>query len=490
MKSIIRILALSVVFLPFALQSQTKEIYIPDLSDVNLTADTLPSFPGGSAALSEYLSRNIKYPVRAMENNESGKVIVRFVVENNGRITRAHIIKSVSYYLDEEALRLVNSMPKWIPGKIDGKDVAVAQLIPFEFKNPEDENKVFEVIEIPPTFQGGDNALIKYISKTTQYPDSAKKNNIQGRVIVKFVVWKDGSIRDVEVVRGVEESLDKEAVRVVSSMPNWIPGKQSGKNVNCKFFIPINFFNGTGDDNLSKNNIDKTKKMTGFLQTIIVDDRKISNPDFPGGADSLNTFLKKNMIYPEVALKDKKEGMVEIAAKIDKTGKITKSWVLNTTAKDFSKEALRLVSLMPTFNPRTVNGKAEKCEIVLSIPFLLSREPIKADSLFDENNIVYIKTEIPPTFPGGDNELMKFLCENVKYPVLAQENNIQGSVLCQFIVRKDGSLTDIKVFKKVDPNLDNEAIRIIKNMPKWIPGKIAGKNVNSRYFVPVNFRLE
>jgi protein TonB len=105
----------------------------------------------------------------------------------------------------------------------------------------EEEQKVFDYAEQMPSFPGGQGALNEYLSKTIRYPVAAEENGIQGRVIVQFVVEKDGSITDVRVVRSVDPSLDKEAVRVAKSMPRWIPGKQNGSAVRVKFTLPVSF---------------------------------------------------------------------------------------------------------------------------------------------------------------------------------------------------------------------------------------------------------
>ena len=99
--------------------------------------------------------------------------------------------------------------------------------------------------------------------------------------------------------------------------------------------------------------------------------------------------------------------------------------------------------------------------------------------------------ETMPEFPGGQAELFKYLSENVKYPVIAQENGIQGRVICQFVVNKDGSIVDVEVVRSGgDASLDKEAVRVIKSMPKWKPGKQRGKAVRVKYTVPVNFKLQ
>lgn len=105
----------------------------------------------------------------------------------------------------------------------------------------EEENKVFDIVEQQPMFPGGQTALMKYLSEHTKYPVVAQENGVQGRVTVQFVVEKDGSISDVHVLRGVDPSLDKEAVRVVKSMPRWTPGKQNGINVRVNYRVPVLF---------------------------------------------------------------------------------------------------------------------------------------------------------------------------------------------------------------------------------------------------------
>lgn len=105
----------------------------------------------------------------------------------------------------------------------------------------EEENKVFDIVEQQPLFPGGPAALMKYLTEHTKYPVVAQENGVQGRVTVQFVVEKDGSISDVHVLRGVDPSLDKEAVRVVKSMPRWTPGKQNGITVRVNYRVPVLF---------------------------------------------------------------------------------------------------------------------------------------------------------------------------------------------------------------------------------------------------------
>jgi len=125
-------------------------------------------------------------------------------------------------------------------------------------------------------------------------------------------------------------------------------------------------------------------------------------------------------------------------------------------------------------------GEVLKAKEVIAEP-----EPPKV-----EETKVFDVVEQMPSFPGGQGALMSWLGSNIKYPVVAEENGVQGRVVCTFVVERDGSITDVKVVRGVDPSLDKEAVRVLKAMPKWIPGKQNGSAVRVKYTVPVTFRLQ
>lgn len=121
----------------------------------------------------------------------------------------------------------------------DTNDIVVATESPADIIPPEPEIKVF--VEEMPMFPGGDAALLDYIQKNTVYPEEAIEIGIEGRVVLKFVVTKDGSVGKIEILKGVDPLIDKEAIRVVGTLPKFIPGKQSGKPVNVWFSVPVLF---------------------------------------------------------------------------------------------------------------------------------------------------------------------------------------------------------------------------------------------------------
>ena len=169
------------------------------------------------------------------------------------------MIRGVSPELNEEALRVINSMPVWSPGKQRGKAVNVKYTVPVTFrlsggkkktssrivqrqiKEVDTSGRVFTVVQQMPEFTGGQASLLKYLATRIKYPAIAQENGIQGRVSCSFVVDTDGSLKNIEVIRGIDPSLDREAVRVIREMPKWNPGVQNNMAVAVKYTVPVTF---------------------------------------------------------------------------------------------------------------------------------------------------------------------------------------------------------------------------------------------------------
>ena len=299
-----------------------------------------PRFPGGEIELMKFISRNVKYPAEARDKHVQGRVILTFIVEKDGSISNVRVARPVDPSLDAEAIRVVQSMPKWEPAKQRGQAVRVRYTVPIQFrlqgdnsvatdsktsdkdvmvvgydsktqekpivemqkrlvvrddikplmiidgkevtsldnidgndiasmtvlKNPESLKEfgekgkdgvilittkahektssgedALEVVEEMPEFPGGEIELMKFISRNVKYPDDAKEAGKAGRVIVKFVIDKDGSISDATILRSVYPSIDAEALRVVNAMPKWNPGKVKGEPVKVKYTLPLTF---------------------------------------------------------------------------------------------------------------------------------------------------------------------------------------------------------------------------------------------------------
>ena len=222
--------------------------------------DEMPQYPGGEAAMMKFVAENVKYPQEAKDKDIAGRVFVGFVVEKDGSISNVKVLRGIGGGCDEEAVRVISSMPKWKPGIKDGKPVRVSYMMPLTFKLTEgqpakpskksdtnkpdmkpDKNGVYQIVEEMPVFPGGEQALMDYVSKNVVYPQEAQEKGISGRVFVSFIVEKDGSVNEVKVMRGIGGGCDEESVRVIKAMPKWKPGKMKGKPVRVSYMMPITF---------------------------------------------------------------------------------------------------------------------------------------------------------------------------------------------------------------------------------------------------------
>ncbi|MBQ0034392.1 MAG: energy transducer TonB [Bacteroidales bacterium] len=205
----------------FAANAQT-ETNFEDEQATYYVMEKMPEFPGGQGKLFRFIYDNLQYPMLEAAQRHQGKTICQFVVERDGSISNVEIVRSSGYEaLDNEALRIISLMPKWNPGGfLRGGELETRRIkytIPITFK--------LEPIIVQPQFPGGADAQQAYLTKNMKYPKDAKKALLEGTAICQFKIAEDGSVKEPEVfVSAGSESLDKEALRLVSTMPKWTPG--------------------------------------------------------------------------------------------------------------------------------------------------------------------------------------------------------------------------------------------------------------------------
>ena len=212
-------------------------------------------------------------------------------------------------------------------------------------------------------------------------------------------------------------------------------------------------------------------------------------PVFPGDESALMNFLKENIKYPVEAQAKGIQGRVVCGFIVKKNGIVDSVKVLRSVHSSLDAEAVRVIKAMPNWKPGTQRGKNVNVRFTLPINFALDNKKNKAESLGNED-VTFMVVETMPVFPGGDGALMKFLRENIKYPSEAQKMGIQGRIICQFVIEKDGSISDVTVVRSVNEHLDAEAVRVIKAMPNWTPGEQRGVKVRVKYTLPINFNLD
>ena len=224
-----------------SLSSKSREMN----EQVFTVVEKMPSFPGGDAELLKYIATNIKYPKESQDNGEQGRVICSFIVGRDGSVNNPEVLRGVTPLLNEEAVRVINTMPRWNPGMQRGKAVAVKYTVAMTGRLmsavEEAKGEPLTVVDVMPQYPGGDRELLKFIAQSIKYPTDAQEAGVQGRVICSFVVDKKGNIVEPKIIRGIDPSLDAEALRVIGMMPRWTPGRQDGKAVRVLYTVPITF---------------------------------------------------------------------------------------------------------------------------------------------------------------------------------------------------------------------------------------------------------
>jgi TonB family protein len=209
-----------------------------------LAPEDYPTFQGKPySEFRSWVIDHLKYPEEA-KNKLEGWVSVNFQVELDGTVTNVQPNFREDNPLSNELTSVVKSSPKWDPPKNKNVDEPFRTAFSIKFILPDQisrEEPPYVVVQEMPLFPGGQEALLNYIKENLKYPDDAKRDSIQGRVIVRFAVTKDGDVEQISVLKGVHPLLDKEAIRVVSTLPKFKPGMQGGKPVAVWYMIPVNF---------------------------------------------------------------------------------------------------------------------------------------------------------------------------------------------------------------------------------------------------------
>lgn len=224
-------------------------------------------------------------------------------------------------------------------------------------------------------------------------------------------------------------------------------------------------------------------------------------PEFPnGGMSALMKYLGENIKYPAEAKEKKIQGRVTVQFVVNQDGSISDTKILRGASPLLDAEALRVVSAMPKWKPGTQRGEVVRVKYTIPVMFNLDsqKDGTNANTLSvqfnpkevkpDENG-VYNVAEHMPQFPGGMNELFKYLSQNMQYPAEAQKQKVQGRVVIQMVIDAEGNVVNPRILRSENLLLDQEALRLAQDMPKWIPGKQNGKAIAVKYTIPIVFRL-
>lgn len=198
----------------------------------------------GQAALEQWLAENITYPTTGFENGLHGEVTVRFTVEPDGSLDGIEATAYDDAALAAEAVAALHRSPRWLPGRKGGEPVAVTVTLPVSFRNAiRPKEAVFAAGDSQPAdFMGGGLiAFRSWVMSNLEYPTAAYDNNIEGTVVVHFVIDTEGCLTDAHVVASPHSSLTREVLRVLRMSPQWVPARQDGKTVMFRYSLPVIF---------------------------------------------------------------------------------------------------------------------------------------------------------------------------------------------------------------------------------------------------------
>lgn len=479
--------------------------------------DQMPEFPGGDAALMQFINKHIVYPSLSKEYGIEGRVMVSFVVETDGSLSDVKVTKSLEMLLDEVARGIISQMPQWKPGIQAGKPVRVLYNLPINFRLNKNDSpsepavpdarkhiQVASFTSLVSRYTGGNKEVAsplvsddpvdvnnKCISiTTTRSPRSA------GDTQLMLFLEKPFTLGDTLYFSLKAKGVSKQKI---STEFHTTPGSRLKVD-------PFEAFEITKDwqefsfKYVMDNSIARTQTIVlnladkGSSNVCFFDDMKVEihhvredNPEFPGGIAAIKEYLKANNKYPSPGRG--KSVYVNVLCMIDTDGSISDVKKISSVDSVLDAEAIRLVQGMPKWIPGKRSGEPFKKSQIIPVEF--DNTNVDWEKWAKENNGdgLFMVVEDMPEFPGGASALLEFLRSNVKYPRYCQEMGIQGRVLVEFVVDRDGTVLSPEVVKGVHPQLDQEALRIMSIMPKWKPGQQRGKPVRVKYTVPVNFRL-
>ena len=342
-----------------------------------------------------------------------------------------------------------------------------------------EDDTPFLITETMPTFQGGDlNTFRTWVQSQITYPAEAQKRGIEGRVVLQFIVERDGSVTTRRVLESPDESLSQEALRVVRSATGWSAGRQRGIPVRVLFTLPVDF-RMTGDrtdDNASPDGkcevrivvYSEGKKLEGATITVVGTNQ---------GTTTNAEGYARLYVAPESTIRVAYTGCQSVERKV-------------------SGSRVQFLGI-----PLKPDDQAGKTIVVTDSKTASQNGPVTASSSpaptpndpdvdVAEDDTPFLVAETMPTFRGGDLiAFRQWVQTTVHYPEEAMRERVQGRVVLTFIVERDGSVSNIRVLQSPDERLTKEACRVVAEATGWSAGLQQGKPVRVRYTLPVDFRL-
>ncbi|WP_164891193.1 energy transducer TonB [Botryobacter ruber] len=462
-----------------------------------------PRFSGGEQALYKFIKENLRHP----DPEYTPVVQVTFSVGTDGSVQDVQAVKGVPEEFAKEAVRVVKLMDKmWEPGKQGDKPVVMKQHVSIYFENEkkrtaaitnsatpgtaagslkntvaQGEEKPYTFAEKMPSFKGGEHEMFKYLAREMKYPQEAIQKGAEGQVFVSFIVGKDGSLRDIKILRGLGAGTDEEAIRVIQSMQGkWEPGMQNGKPVPVRYNLPIKF-------SLNKGAAPAT---TVFPPVKPADKLPVvanQHPHYKQGEASLHQALALQLKLPEHVSPEHLYANLVLKFVVEKDGSISdvrleqtkvqktivpgsefeymdgnKIGLLNKAVLAQLAEAATtaLKSTSGNWESGTRNGTKSKMEIELPVAYRGSLQPVVGSTSAPATEQAERKLlKNNPAYTGEKKEMLRFISQNIRYPEGAPD---KGVVKVRITLNAAKELVHYHLLPSNVPAFDEEVARMME----------------------------
>ncbi len=339
------------------------------------------------------------------------------------------------------------------------------------------------------SFRGqGEEGFKDWVTRNINFPEECLRKGIQGTVLIGFNVDYDGRVVDVRVVNGYHPALDAEAVRVVSSSPDWTPAYKRGTRVKTPFTIPVVFeFSRVKEKTALRPFITVTHK--SMPMQFMRREPKFENNEF----NNFVRYFNRLVVYPYDARRDGIGGKVLLKFVV---GGDDKLWgiVSQGSNKILEDEVYRIMNYPRIMNGWTAgveSGQNVNTECLMVVTFdnttrSVYMAPMNSN---DRKSLVYEE----PVFLGEkNNDFRTFVTNNLRYPIVSQEAGNEGTVVVDFVINTKGKIDSVQILNGVDPQLDREAVRVLRlpDASNWRPARFGNKQVNRHYVFPFIFSLD
>jgi len=405
-----------------------------------------PQFPGGKVAMEKFIDDNMQYPSRALEAKKDMSVRLQIKVDKTGKIFEVSTGEIDAYGFTDEAVRIVEQMPNWQPAQKNNTAIASKYSFFIDFRRNKKQVGPPKKIEKIPSFPGGNRALRDFIIADLKYPESIEDQSIAGAVVIQVKVDETGKIVDRRVVKTLGQEFTKESYKTLDKMPLWEPGIANGEPTSMWYSIPFAFTTNEDEKEATSLDVEFTDHSQSSSKS-----RKSKSKTEKEVVETASTSKKKKAKKKKKKKKRKKKNKYAQQEEDDKSVTVRK------TRTYVKRDSL----------------------------IYLEREPLRVyDTTYKQS-----PTYVAPQYPGGDSAFKQYFDGTMVYPKKARKKGLQGVVKVKFRVSKEGEILTPKIYQSQGTALDNEALRIVKYMPKWIPAYNDGEPLLDDVTLPIEFVL-